>query len=226
MKKTGILVCFLFFALGSSAFADTVTLTFTGLQDQEQILNYYNGGLAGNGSGPGPNYGIVFTPDSLALISELAGGSGNFSNVPAPGANTIAFFLSGSGDTMDVAAGFTTGFSFYYASPFNDGSVSVFSGLDGSGTLLQMINLSANGTGCDATGELYDCWTEAGVTFNGTAQSVVFGGSANQIGFANITLGSSVVPVPPSEVPEPGSLLLLATGVAGAAGVARRRLFA
>src|SRR5262245_60609999 len=93
--------------------SSVVTLTFEGLQNLEPIESYYNGGLGGFGSGPGPNYGIVFTPDSLAVISAAAGGTGNISNLPS--GDTAAFFLSGSGDTMNVAAGFTTGFSFYYS---------------------------------------------------------------------------------------------------------------
>src|SRR2546421_12229159 len=96
--------------------ASVVTLTFEGLKDQEQILDYYNGGTGGAGSGPGTNYGISFSPDSLALISSSAGGSGNFNN--SPSGDTIAFFLNGSGDLMNVAAGFNTGFSFFYAAAF------------------------------------------------------------------------------------------------------------
>ena len=42
-----------------------VVLTFEGLQNNEQVLNFYNGGSGGSGSGPGPNYGITFGSDSL-----------------------------------------------------------------------------------------------------------------------------------------------------------------
>ena len=129
--------------------AAVITLTFTGLGDQEPIDNYYNGGFGGFGSGPGPNYGIIFSSDSLALISSLDGGSGDFSNVPPPATNTIAFFLNGVGDTMDVPAGFTTGFSFYYAAAAGiGGSVDVYSGLDGTGTNLAHLDLPPNGGNC------------------------------------------------------------------------------
>src|SRR4029077_19873188 len=97
----------------SQAAAGTITLTFEGLQDQEPINDFYNGGFGGKGSGPGPSYGIVFTPDSLALIARSAGGNGAFANNPS--GVTVAFFLQGAGDTMNVAAGFTTGFSFFYS---------------------------------------------------------------------------------------------------------------
>jgi hypothetical protein len=122
---------------------------------------------------------------------------------------------------MDVAAGFSTGFSFYYAAANTPGSVSVYSGLDGTGTLLDTINLPVNGSGCDSTGQAYDCWTNTGVAFAGTAESVVFGGAANYIGFADVTLGASSVP---SAVPEPGSIVLLGSGLVGLAGVVRSKL--
>ncbi len=198
--------------------AAVITLTFTGLGDQEPIDNYYNGGFGGYGSGPGPNYGIIFSSDSLAIISVLDGGTGNFSNVPPPATNTIAFFLNGVGDTMDVPAGFTTGFSFYYAAAAGfAGSVDVYSGLDGTGTNLAHLDLPPNGSYCGV--EPYSCWSEVGVSFGSTAESVVFSGSANYIGFADITLGSSQV-----ITPEPGTLVMLGSGVLGLAGVLRRKL--
>ena len=169
--------------MGGPTKANVITLTFEGLGDQEEVLNYYNGGFGGNGSGPGPNYGITFGSDSLAIISDTAGGSGNFTN--APSGDTIVFFLSGVGDVMNVAAGFTTGFSFYYADQVGfTGSVGVYSGLDGTGSLLASLSLPS-------TPDPYNVFVPIGVTFAGTAESVIFGGSANYIGFDNITLGSS-----------------------------------
>jgi hypothetical protein len=192
-------------ALGSvSSFASVVTLTFEGLGDETSIGNYYDGGAGGN-------LGINFGPDSLALISVLNGGTGNFAN--APSGDTIAFFLGGPGDVMNVAAGFDTGFSFYYAAAFS-GSVGVFSGLDGTGTQLATLSLPT-------TSNPYSVWVPIGVTFAGTAQSVVFSGSADFIGFDNITLGSET---PGAAAPDGGSsALLLSVGLLGLAGFARRR---
>ena len=206
MKKAAILAgLVLAFGIGASvANASVETLTFEGLGDNEAIGSYYAGGFGGNGSGPGPNYGITFGPDSLALISDAAGGSGNFSN--APSGNTVAYFLSGPGDVMDVAGGFNTGFSFYYADQEGfTGSVGVFSGLDGSGTELASLSLPS-------TPNPYTDFIPIGVAFAGTAQSVVFSGSADFIAFDNVTLGASS---PMSAVPEPSTWLLMITGIGG-----------
>jgi hypothetical protein len=187
---------------GITTASASVVLTFEGLGDQTAIGNYYNGGAGGN-------LGISFGPDSLAIISAADGGTGNFTN--SPSGDTIAFFLSGPGDVMDVAAGFTTGFSFFYAGAF-DGSVDVYSGLDGTGTLLASLTLPA-------TPNPYTVWVPVGVSFAGTAESVVFGGSANYIGFDNITLGAST----PGGVPEPLTLSLFGAGLAGLGALRRRR---
>jgi PEP-CTERM motif len=201
--------------------AGTVTLTFEGLQNNEQVLSYYNGGLGGNGSGPGPNYGITFGPDSLTIISGLNGGSGNFSG--APTMPTTLYFLSGPGDVMDVPAGFTTGFSFYYSAVVYPGSVSVFDGLDGTGSLLASIILpvTPSGGSPECTYGAYCPWFPIGVTFSGTAQSVVFSGSADYIGFDNVTLGSGI---PTPGTPEPGTLIMFGSGVLSLAAVIRRKI--
>ena len=199
--------------VGAVASQATVVLTFSGFQaPYENILNYYNGGFGGYGSGPGPSYGIVFGTDALALPN------GPGSNVCCePGGSTGSMiFLSGA-DVMNVPAGFTTGFSFFYAAPFYTGSVQVFSGPDGTGTQLASLFLNTNGSTC---GPLpYSCWTPIGVSFAGTAQSAVFAGTANYIAFSNVTLGS-----PNPGTPEPGTLIMFGSGALGLAGVIRRKL--
>ena len=112
----------------------------------------------------------------MAIISEGAGGAGNFSNNPS--GNTIAFFLTEAGNTMNVAGWFTTGFSFYYCAAIYPGSVSVYSGLDGTGSLLATVDLAVTPqTG--VSGYIYNNWQAAGVSFSGTAESAIFTGTAN-----------------------------------------------
>jgi PEP-CTERM motif len=201
-------------SLGFASTANaTITLTFVGLQDQEPILNYYNGGLGGFGSGPGPNFGILFEADSPAAISEDNGGTGDFNGAPF---DTVAFFEGGPGDVMNVASGFTTGLSFYYASPSAPGSVTVWSGLDGSGTQLANVTLPttpAGGAGCDTD---FCPWVPFGVTFFGKAESIDFSGGTGEIGFSAITLGT---------VPEPSTWAMMVVGFAflGFAGYRAKR---
>ena len=167
----------------------TVVLTFEGLADGESVLNFYDGGQGGGGSGPGANYGITFADNALVFIDADAGGTGNFGGEPSP--STVMSFLQGSAATMNVPAGFSTGFSFFYSSPFQTGSVVVYDGLNATGNVLATLNLplTPNNGAPDPTG-VYSPLVPFGVTFTGVAHSVDFGGSANSVGFDNITLGS------------------------------------
>ena len=138
-RRSVLTLMFLFAAVPSWA----QTLTFEGLQNEEEILSYYNGGLGSDGSGPGPSYGITFTSDALALIAGSApGGTGNFSGEPSP--VTAMFFLSGTGPTMNDPGGFTSLY-FYYSNTTYTGDVTIWSGLNGSGTELANISLPALG---------------------------------------------------------------------------------
>src|ERR1700683_1968646 len=106
--------------------ASPIGLTFEGLANEQSVDNYYNGGLAGDGTGPGPSYGITFTDNALSIISDQDGGSGSFAD--APSGDTIVFFLSGAAATMNVPAGFSTGFSFFYSAINLGGTINVWSG--------------------------------------------------------------------------------------------------
>ena len=210
-------------ALPAALHAQVWVLDFEGLRDFESISNYYNGGLGGYGSGPGMNWGITFAPSALALIDGDDGGTGNFENNPS--GKTVAFFQSGGALTMNVASGFDSGFSFFYSAVSFPGEVRVWSGLDATGTLLATIFLAATGSSCGVPAGRYgdyNCWDKIGVSFAGLAHSVDFGGTANQIAFDNITLGSAT-PGGETVTPEPVSMALLGTGLAGVAAARRRR---
>lgn len=199
--------------------AQPTVLDFEGLQNFEEILDFYNNGTGSLGSS-GTNYGVSFSANSLAIIENV--GSGNIGGLPSP--VTGAFFLSGAANTMNVAGGFETGFSFFYSAANNPGFVTIYDGLDGTGNVLATINLptTPNGGGDPACNFNEFCpFVPVGVTFNGIAKSVDFGGSANQIVFDNI----EITLVSRTTVPEPASVLgLLAIGALGAGSALTRKL--
>ena len=212
----GALGC-LAMCLSTAASAVVITLTFEGVGNSCSINNFYNGGTDSCGNS-GTNYGVGFGANALGLVDADAGGSGNFGNEPTP--DTIMFFLTGSA-VLNFGAGFTDGFSFFYTSTSFPGSVSVWSGLDATGVLLGTIDLAALGTGPGDPSGAFSNWEIGFLAFAGTAMSIDFGGTVNQIGFDNITFGSTD-PRPP-QIPEPATLALLGIALAGLGFASRRR---
>lgn len=208
--------------VSAPAVAGVIVLNFVGLNGdaQERPLDYYNGGAGSLGSTGGPNYGISFGSDALSCSGQ-PGGTCNTGAIPGgPGANAL-FFLSGPGSIMNVAAGFTTGFSFFYSAINQSGFVNVYDGIGGTGNLLASLNLpvtpsTPGANGC--SGGQFCPYVAAGVAFAGMARSVNFSGTADQIGFAAITLGRET----PGEVPEPATVLLVGVALLGAAAARRR----
>lgn len=215
---------------GAAAQAGIVVLNFENIEpypssDYAQVLNYYNGGTSSIGTS-GTNYGISFSSNALVLcLNSLTVSCSNTSRggLAPSSAEGALVFLSGSSTDLDVAAGFTTGFSFDYAEPnTNGGSVSVYSGLDGTGTLLATIDLGLTPSTCaEGYGAAYCPFVPVGVTFSGTAESIVFGGVANYVAFDDITFGSAVA----GGVPEPAAwaLMLMGCGGLGATMRSKRR---
>ena len=205
--------------VSASATAGPITLTFEGVGDEAAINDFYNGGTDSMGNS-GTNYGVSFSNTSLGIIDADAGGTGNIANEPSP--STVLFFLDSKSATLNYAAGFTTGFSFYYTSS-TDATVNVWSGLNATGVLLGQITVSAQfNDSCtgDPTGSFCN-WTAAGVSFDGTAMSIDFGGTANQTAYDNITFGSDKPGNP--GVPEPASWALMLAGFGMVGGSLRRR---
>jgi hypothetical protein len=175
----------------NSSRSSVIVLNFEGLGNSDAILEFYNGGLSQQGYS-GPDVGVEFLGNALSIIDADAGGTGNIANEPSP--STVLFWLTGSSAGMNVPAGFSNGFSFFYSINTSPGFVQVYSGLNGTGNLLASatlpINWNVNCTG-DPTGG-YCHWDPVGITFSGVAKSIFFGGVANQCAFDEITFGSDV----------------------------------
>jgi hypothetical protein len=215
-------------AASASASASIVVLDFEGISPSYPHANnvfiqgFYNGGASSVGTS-GTNFGIEFSANSLLICLNTPGFScSNTSRgglAPASDKGSL-FFLSGNKSIMNVAAGFSDGFSFNYVSTSFAGDVQVFDGLDGTGNLLATLNLQPNANAglCPAGSGGFCPFGPAGVKFSGVAKSVSFGGVANQIVFDDITFGSDV-----PAIPEPGTYALMALGLAGVGFAARRR---
>ncbi len=195
------------------------------------VQGFYNGGTSSAGTS-GTNFGIEFSSNALAICLNTA-------DVRCPSSNTsrggfgnptsqqgALFFLTGAQTFMNRSQGFQNGFSFFYSAVNQGGSFSVWSGLNGTGTLLASLVLGTTGSSCEAQYFAPFCpFVAAGVSFEGIAQSVTFAGVANQIVFDDVTFGSSTPDTPPDTgvVPEPSTYALMAGGLMMLAGIARRR---
>lgn len=203
----GLAACLL---SASPAFAAPVTLDFEGATSFGSLNNFYNGGTDNQGAS-GTNYGVSFGPDALAFSNDPA--SPNFSNAPT---NGTVLNVVGADGAMNVAGGFSGEASFFYSSVAAT-TVDIFSGLNGTGSLLGTFSLGANAqSGCSDTAFCH--WDLTSLTFNGIAQSIQFSSVWDSelgtlAGIDNVTI---------NPVPLPAGLLLLPSGLA-MLGLARRR---
>lgn len=211
LKKLAVIAALA--AAMAPAMADVISLDFEGVGNLAAVNEFYNGGTDSQGNS-GPNYHVSFAPGgALGVIDSDKGGSFNGN---AFSGKTAMIFLDNAA-VLNYAAGFDTGFSFRFATPYYDGQVSVYSGLDKTGTLLGSIYLPVNGPGSGPGGP-YSNWSIGSLGFAGTAMSIDFGGTANYIAYDDVTFGS----ITPG-VPEPSTYALMALGLVGISLVTRRR---
>jgi hypothetical protein len=103
----------------------------------------------------------------------------------------------------------------------NEEQLTVFSGLNGAGVNLAHLDLPTTVSNCPPQFSAGFCpFIPIGVAFAGTAMSISFNGVANQIVFDDVTFGSVA---PPTPAPEPASIIILGSGLAGLAMLRRRK---
>ena len=113
---------------------------------------------------------------------------------------------SAGGGACEQTAGFSSGISFTYGG-FSDSTVSIFSGLNGTGTLLATGFLPANNP---------NAFSPASIGFAGTAESIVLSSGPAQFGWDDLQIGVAAVP-------EPSTLALAGCAAIGLVGYGVRR---
>lgn len=171
--------------------------------------------------------GATFSDSALALSNDALGPY--FSNAPTPGtsdpfAGTVMFVDPASANAwLNIAGGSfaspLTGFinevSLDFASTVNAFSVvQIFAGLNGTGQRLGKIGLGENQIDSNCSSSAFCNWQNITLTFQGTAQSLVFSSNGGNIAFDNIRV---------TAVPEPKTYAMLLAGLAAVGFMARRR---
>jgi hypothetical protein len=183
--------------------AGTISVTFDESQlatdNNDPLLNFYNGGTTFRGIGPGPNLGVVFVDTNARLFTQAQTGT-----YTPPGYmvlfNDAAREGEGISTIMNINGGIMSTLFFDYATIDAPGSITIYSGLDGTGTALasKVLAVSSpfNGPGVFVADSL---------SFSGVGSSIVFKGGNKQLAIDGIVMTS---------IPEPPTGYLLAVAIA------------
>ncbi|HET7267487.1 MAG TPA: hypothetical protein VFJ15_05205 [Oleiagrimonas sp.] len=176
---------------------------FAVVPHKERVADYYNGGCSqsrfgyGSGTCGGPDYGVTWSDAIAGFSNRVVSYLPSSPNILTLSRRNLAI--------MNVAAGFGDSLSFYYFAITHDlrhrtGSISVYSGSDGTGNLLATEVLTPSN--CSGRYVFRKCWNVFDIDFAGTAHSVVFNQFRRAfVGFDNVSLNvgpaNVAVPEPP-----------------------------
>lgn len=193
--------------LTAAASADVISINFENTWPYgDSVANFY------------APLGVTFTDNGLGLSNDGLGSNPDgsyFTNAPSPLGTFSPFYFAGEPSArpiMNVTPGATGTFNFWYSSPEAiSGAIVAYSGPDGTGDVLGTINLASTFTLSEA-GFNYNIWSQASLSFTGTAQSFDFTPAANIASFDDFTL---------TTIPGPSAAALLT--LASLAASRRRR---
>lgn len=205
MKRRALGILLGFAAAMTAGRANAVLLNFEGLGNDDSVGSFYNGGSGGS-------LGITFDGFKACVITGSQCTA--ISNEPSP--NTVILVDPNKNGLVDVSGGFTT-FSFHYSACCADNTVVIWSGLDGTGSMLASVTLPQ--TGADPNSPAYSIWQFVNVPFAGQAFSIEFQGDDARL----ITLDDFTLTNDTHATPEPLTLSLFGAGLAGMAASRRRR---
>lgn len=155
-------------SITGDAFPPGGSVTFDGLKNGEQVLDYYSGGFGSEGSGPGPDFGISFGNGLVADSTVIAFGPSGL--------------VTESAVVMTLSAPWTGLISFYFT---GSGSIFFYSGPNATGSLVADDAL------------VYPPFFPFGAT-PGSFESAVFvqSGIGGPLRLDSITFGAQVIPEP------------------------------
>lgn len=155
--------------------------------NNDPLLQFYNGGTTYLGKGPGPSLGVTFSLNAV----EITNTNNLIGTFTQPGIAELNSMTAIQGEplsfTMDVNGGFAGTMAFDYAAVQSAGTLYVYSGADGGGSVLDQIALTA-------TSQSQGIFVADSVTFSGIAHSAVFTGGNQQLGIDDVVLQTTPEP--------------------------------